>query len=41
MDHSATLVLLDPQAREAGLISPPLDWKAIADDLARLAAQTP
>ena len=37
MDHSATLVVLDPQGRQAGLIRPPLVWKDIADDLRRLA----
>jgi protein SCO1/2 len=33
MDHSATLVVLDPQGRQAGLIRPPLKWKDIAGDL--------
>jgi len=37
IDHSATLVLLDPQGRQAGLLSPPLDARAIADDLEDLA----
>ena len=37
IDHSATLVLLDPQARQAGLLSPPLDARKIADDLRLLA----
>jgi protein SCO1/2 len=37
MDHSATLVLLDPQGRQAGLLSPPLDAQKIADDLRLLA----
>ena len=41
MDHSATLVLLDPQGRQAGLISPPLDPQAIADDLRLLAERAP
>ena len=41
MDHSATLVLLDPQGRQAGLARPPLDWKAIAADLALLARARP
>lgn len=36
MDHSATLIVLDPQGRQAGLIRPPLDWKAIAADLRTL-----
>ena len=33
IDHSATLVLLDPQARMAGVVQPPLDVKNIATDL--------
>jgi protein SCO1/2 len=37
MDHSNTLVVLDPQGRQAGLIRPPLDAAAIAADLAQLA----
>ena len=41
MDHSATLVLLDPQGRQAGLISPPLDARKISDDLRLLAERTP
>jgi len=41
MDHSATMVVLDPQARQVGLISPPLDADAIAADLARLAKERP
>ena len=41
MDHSATLVLLDPQGRQAGLLSPPLNWQAIADDLRLLAERAP
>jgi protein SCO1/2 len=41
MDHSATLVLLDPQGREAGVVRPPLDWKPIADDLATLSTSRP
>ena len=36
MDHSATLVLLDPQGRQAGLLSPPFDPRAIAADLRAL-----
>jgi protein SCO1/2 len=40
IDHSATLVLLDPQGRQAGLLSPPLDAQAIAADL-RLLAENP
>jgi protein SCO1/2 len=41
MDHSATLVVLDPQGREAGLIRPPLAWADIAADLATLAKARP
>jgi protein SCO1/2 len=41
MDHSATLVVLDPQGRQAGLIRPPLAWRDIADDLERLAREMP
>jgi len=41
MDHSATLVLLDPQGRQAGLLSPPLDPQKIADDLRLLAERAP
>ncbi len=37
MDHSATLVVLDPQGRQAGLIRPPLVWTDIASDLRLLA----
>lgn len=37
MDHSATLVVLGPDGRQAGLIRPPLAWNAIAEDLRRLA----
>jgi protein SCO1/2 len=37
MDHSATLVVLDPQGRQAGLIRPPLVWKDVAADLRLLA----
>lgn len=33
MDHSATLVVLDPEGRQAGLIRPPLVPADIADDL--------
>ena len=36
IDHSAALVLLDPQARFAGVIQPPLEVQAIAADLALL-----
>jgi protein SCO1/2 len=41
MDHSATLVVLDAQGREAGLIRPPLAWADIAADLAALAKARP
>jgi protein SCO1/2 len=41
IDHSATLVLLDPQGRQAGLLSPPLNAQAIADDLRLLAERSP
>lgn len=37
MDHSATLVLLDPQGRQAGLIRAPLAWRDVAQDLLVLA----
>jgi protein SCO1/2 len=40
MDHSATLVVLDPQGRQAGLIRPPLVWKDIAADLRLLTTGT-
>lgn len=36
IDHSATLVLLDPQGRMAGVIQPPLKPDAIAQDLIAL-----
>lgn len=36
MDHSATLAVLDPQGRMAGVVQPPLDPAAIAADLAAL-----
>lgn len=38
VDHSAHVALLDPQGRLAGLIRPPLQPQAIADDLERLSA---
>jgi protein SCO1/2 len=41
MDHSATLVLLDPQGRQAGLLRPPFDPRQIADDLRLLAETAP
>lgn len=36
IDHSAALVVLDPQARMAGVVQPPFDVKGIAADLAAL-----
>lgn len=36
VDHSATIAVLDPQARMAGVISPPLDPARIARDLTLL-----
>lgn len=36
VDHSTALALLDPQARMAGVIQPPVDPKAIAADLLAL-----
>ena len=36
IDHSAALVVLDPQGRMAGVIQPPLRPKAIAEDLIAL-----
>jgi protein SCO1/2 len=41
IDHSSTLVLLDPQGRQAGLVRPPLLPDAIAADLALLAERRP
>ena len=41
MDHSATLVVLDPQGLQAGLIRPPLIWRHIAADLRQLAGAAP
>lgn len=41
IDHSAALIVLDPQARMAGVISPPFDPKAIAADLLALTKATP
>lgn len=38
MDHSSGIAVLDPQGRVAGLIRPPFQPKAIAQDLERLAA---
>jgi protein SCO1/2 len=36
VDHSATLAVLDPQGRMAGIVQPPFDPRAIATDLATL-----
>jgi protein SCO1 len=36
IDHSAALVVLDPQGRMVGVIQPPLEPKAIAEDLIAL-----
>jgi len=41
MDHSATLVALDPQGRMAGIVQPPFDAAAIASDLRLLTTSTP
>lgn len=40
IDHSGFLVVLDPQGRMAGLIRPPFQPKAIAEDLAALTAHS-
>jgi len=40
IDHSAALVLLDPQARMAGVVQPPFDMKGIAADLETLTKST-
>ncbi|HSX64000.1 MAG TPA: SCO family protein, partial [Pseudoxanthomonas sp.] len=36
MDHSSAIAVLDPQGRLAGLIRPPFQPKAIAEDMAML-----
>jgi protein SCO1/2 len=41
MDHSATMVALDPQGRMAGIIQPPLDAAAIASDFILLTKSAP
>ena len=41
IDHSAALVVLDPQARMAGVIQPPFDVHAIAADLLALTKAAP
>lgn len=40
VDHSAAIAVLDPQARMAGVISPPLDPQQIAADMALLSKRT-
>ena len=40
IDHSAALIVLDPQARMAGVITPPFDPKSIAADLIALTKAT-
>lgn len=40
VDHSASMAVLDPQGRMAGVVQPPLDPKAIADDLITLTEAT-
>ena len=41
IDHSAALVVLDPQARMAGVVQPPLDIAGIASDLTALTQAAP
>lgn len=41
IDHSASMVVLDPHARMAGVIVPPFDPKAIAEDLIALTKASP
>ena len=41
IDHSAALVLLDPQARMAGVVQPPLDIAGITSDLTALTQAAP
>lgn len=41
IDHSAALILLDPQARMAGVVQPPFEVKALAEDLAALTKASP
>ena len=40
IDHNAALIVLDPQARMAGVITPPFNPKAIAADLIALTKAT-
>lgn len=39
MDHSAALILIDPQARIAGYLTPPFDAARLTDDLRGLLAR--
>jgi protein SCO1/2 len=41
VDHSATLVALDPEGRMAGIVQPPLDPASIASDFALLTRTAP
>ncbi len=41
IDHSASMIVLDPQARMAGVIVPPFDPKAITADLIDLTKAAP
>lgn len=41
VDHSAAIAVLDPQARMAGVIQPPLDPQAIAKDMIALTGMPP
>ena len=41
VDHSAAMAVLDPQARMAGVIQPPLDPQAIAQDMTALTGMPP
>lgn len=41
VDHSAALVLIDPQARVAGYFTPPYDIGALAADLASINGRSP
>lgn len=41
IDHSATMVVLDPEARMAGVIVPPFDPRSIAADLIALTKAAP
>ncbi|MBN8799560.1 MAG: SCO family protein, partial [Stenotrophomonas nitritireducens] len=40
MDHSASIAVLDPEGRLAGLMRPPFDPKMIASDLTKLTGKT-